>query len=132
MAIGWGPFSSVAIVLANLAAQSTNAAAFSSVNDFFMQFSICDPTNISSYAILCIVDSRGEEEVHILLSDGSSSSSRQIITALGLAGYQVDVCIGESLYMGRFSRCVRKVHRSPVPDSDPALFTITRYLLGVD
>lgn len=55
----------------------------------------------------------------ILLSEGSSLSAREAITALGLAGHHVEVMINDPLCLGRFSRFVRCVHRAPASGADP-------------
>jgi predicted ATP-grasp superfamily ATP-dependent carboligase len=62
----------------------------------------------------------------ILLSEGSSLSSREAITALGLAGHQVDLVSSIPLCLGRFSRFVSRVHRAPASGTDP-----DGYLAGV-
>ena len=54
----------------------------------------------------------------ILLSEGSSLSSREAITALGLAGHRVELMSSDPLCLGRFSRFVRRVHRSPASGAD--------------
>jgi len=56
----------------------------------------------------------------VLLSEGSSLSAREAITALGLAGHRVDVCDPDPLCLGRFSRFVGRVHRCPSLGLDPA------------
>ena len=55
----------------------------------------------------------------ILLSEGSSLSSREAITALGLAGHRVELVSSDPMCLGRFSRFVRGVHRAPASGSDP-------------
>jgi predicted ATP-grasp superfamily ATP-dependent carboligase len=55
----------------------------------------------------------------ILLSEGSSLSAREAITAFGLAGHRVDVVTSEPFCLGRFSRFVRRVHRAPPSGADP-------------
>ena len=57
--------------------------------------------------------------VRILLSEGSSTNAREVISALGPMGYVLDVCDPNPICLGRFSRYVRTVHRSPVSGSDP-------------
>ena len=42
----------------------------------------------------------------ILLSEGSSLSAREAITALGLAGHRVELVTADALCLGRFSRFV--------------------------
>jgi predicted ATP-grasp superfamily ATP-dependent carboligase len=55
----------------------------------------------------------------ILLSEGSSLSSREAITALGLAGHRVELLSSDPLCLGRFSRFVSRVHRAPASGADP-------------
>jgi predicted ATP-grasp superfamily ATP-dependent carboligase len=55
----------------------------------------------------------------ILLSEGSSLSAREAITALGLSGHAVEVVTSSRLCLGRFSRFVQRVHRAPVSGADP-------------
>ena len=55
----------------------------------------------------------------ILLSEGSSLSSREAITALGLAGHRVELVSSNPMCLGRFSRFVSRVHRAPASGSDP-------------
>src|SRR5229473_2554958 len=55
----------------------------------------------------------------ILLSEGSSLSSREAITALGLAGHRVDLVSSDPICLGRFSRFVGRVHRAPASGADP-------------
>jgi predicted ATP-grasp superfamily ATP-dependent carboligase len=62
---------------------------------------------------------RGHHNTRILLSEGSSLSGRQAITALGIAGYRVDVCDPDPVCLGRFSRFVRRFHRCPPMSGDP-------------
>src|SRR3984893_9031987 len=53
----------------------------------------------------------------ILLSEGSSLSSREAITALGLAGHRVELVSSNPMSLGRFSRFVR--HTPPASGADP-------------
>src|SRR5215472_2904614 len=62
---------------------------------------------------------RGSQPIRVLLSEGSSLSARQAIWALGLKGYVIDVCDPNPICLGRFSRFVRKLHRSPRSSADP-------------
>ncbi|HEY4986882.1 MAG TPA: hypothetical protein VII39_09695 [Bradyrhizobium sp.] len=55
----------------------------------------------------------------ILLSEGSSLSARETITALGLAGHRVELVSAERLCLGRFSRFVSRVHAAPASGADP-------------
>jgi predicted ATP-grasp superfamily ATP-dependent carboligase len=63
---------------------------------------------------------RGGVALRILLSEGSSTSARQAITALGLAGHQVEICDPDPYCLGRFSRFVRRFHLCPGLGVDPA------------
>jgi predicted ATP-grasp superfamily ATP-dependent carboligase len=55
----------------------------------------------------------------ILLSEGSSLSARETITALGLAGHRVELVSAQRLCLGRFSRFVDRVHPAPASGADP-------------
>ena len=59
------------------------------------------------------------ERLRILLSEGSSTSARQAITALGLSGHHIEVCDPDPRCFGRFSRFVAKFHRCPGLQDDP-------------
>ena len=58
--------------------------------------------------------------LRILLSEGSSTSAREAITALGLNGHHVEICDPDPHCLGRFSRFVRKFHRCPPLRHNPA------------
>ena len=62
----------------------------------------------------------GQTPIRILLSEGSSLSARQTITALGRCGYILDVCDPNPLCISRFSRFVRRFYRCPAVGTDPA------------
>jgi hypothetical protein len=66
------------------------------------------------------------QKPRILLSEGSSLSSREAITALGLAGHRVELVSSDPMCLGRFSRFVDRVHRAPASGADP-----DRYLAAV-
>jgi predicted ATP-grasp superfamily ATP-dependent carboligase len=55
----------------------------------------------------------------ILLSEGSSLSAREAVTALGLADFRVELVSSDPLCLARFSRFVRRVHPAPPSGSDP-------------
>jgi hypothetical protein len=55
----------------------------------------------------------------VLVSEGSSLSARQAITALGLAGHRVGVCDPEPRCIGRFSRFVTHYYKCPAIGQDP-------------
>ena len=61
----------------------------------------------------------GRSSIRILLSEGSSLSARQTITALGRCGYTLDVCDPHPLCISRFSRFVRRYYRCPPLGTDP-------------
>ncbi len=62
---------------------------------------------------------RNRKSVTILLSEGSSLSARQTISALGPLGYTIDFCDSNPFCLCRFSRFVRRSFRSPSPGVDP-------------
>jgi predicted ATP-grasp superfamily ATP-dependent carboligase len=62
----------------------------------------------------------GAKPLRVLLSEGSSTSAREAITVLGLAGHVVEVCDPSPVCLGRFSRFVSKFHRCPGLRDDPA------------
>ena len=64
--------------------------------------------------------SHGPKPLRVLLSEGSSTSAREAITVLGLAGHIVEVCDPSPVCLGRFSRFVSKFHRCPGLRDDPA------------
>jgi predicted ATP-grasp superfamily ATP-dependent carboligase len=72
-----------------------------------------------------------DRPLRILVSEGSSLSAREAITALGKAGCQIEVCDPSGLCLARFSRFVRRVHRCPHFASDPrAYYGFIRELLA--
>ena len=60
--------------------------------------------------------------LRILLSEGSSTSAREAITALGLKGHHVEICDPDPHCLGRFSRFVARYHRCPPMGADPSGF----------
>ena len=60
--------------------------------------------------------------LRVLLSEGASTSAREAITALGLAGHHVEICDPDPRCLGRFSRFVRRFHRCPGLGADPQGF----------
>jgi hypothetical protein len=60
-----------------------------------------------------------ERGMRVLVSEGSSLSARQAVTALGMAGHQVGVCDPDPLCLGRFSRIVTHYYRCPAVGKDP-------------
>jgi hypothetical protein len=55
----------------------------------------------------------------VLISEGSSLSARETITALGMAGHRVGVCDSNSFCLGRFSRFVTHFYRCPALGDNP-------------
>src|SRR5580693_1140766 len=58
--------------------------------------------------------------LRVLVSEGNSTSAREAITILGLAGHSVEVCDPSPYCLARFSRFVEKFHRCPGLRDDPA------------
>lgn len=63
---------------------------------------------------------RPTPRLRVLLSEGGSTSAREAITLLGLAGHHVEICDPSPVCLGRFSRFVRGFHRCPGLGIDPA------------
>ena len=62
------------------------------------------------------------KSLHVLLSEGSSTSAREALTILGLAGHMVEICDPDLYCLARFSRWVRKFHRCPGLAKHPLAF----------
>ncbi|KRR01090.1 ATP-grasp domain-containing protein [Bradyrhizobium valentinum] len=60
--------------------------------------------------------------LRVLVSEGSSTSGREAITILGLAGHHIEVCDPSPWCLSRFSGFVRKFHRCPGLRGDPAAY----------
>jgi predicted ATP-grasp superfamily ATP-dependent carboligase len=60
--------------------------------------------------------------LRILLSEGSSTSAREAITALGLKGHHVEICDPDPYCFCRFSRFIAHYHRCPAMGADPQGF----------
>jgi hypothetical protein len=60
--------------------------------------------------------------LRVLVSEGNSTSAREAVTILGLAGHHVEVCDPSRFGLARFSRFVGKWHRCPGLRDDPAGF----------
>jgi len=58
--------------------------------------------------------------LRVLVSEGSSTSAREAITILGLAGHHVEVCDPSPWCLSRFSRFVQRFHRCPPLRDDPS------------
>src|SRR3990170_1449231 len=63
-----------------------------------------------------------QKPLRVLVSEGSSTSAREAVTILGLSGHHVEVCDPAPFCLTRFSRLVRKFHRCPGLQDDPAGF----------
>jgi predicted ATP-grasp superfamily ATP-dependent carboligase len=60
--------------------------------------------------------------LRILVTEGSSTSAREAVTVLGLAGHHVEICDPSRYCLARFSRFVRKFHLCPGLRDDPGGF----------
>jgi len=76
-----------------------------------------------------VVTPASARHLRVLLTEGTSLSSRESVWALGLAGHEIEVCDPDPLCLDRFSRYVRRVHRSPRFGSDPDAYLA--FVLGV-
>jgi predicted ATP-grasp superfamily ATP-dependent carboligase len=63
-----------------------------------------------------------QKPLRVLVSEGNSTSAREAITILGLSGHHIEVCDPAPFCLARFSRFVRRVHRCPGLQDDPAGF----------
>ncbi len=61
----------------------------------------------------------GGRPLRVLLSEAASTSAREAVTALGLAGHHVEVMDPGRLALARASRFVRRFHRCPPMGADP-------------
>src|SRR5260370_37035734 len=68
---------------------------------------------------MCWMKSKIVRAPRILLSEGSSLSAREAVTALGLAGFRVELVSSDPLCLARFSRFVRHVHPPPPSGINP-------------
>jgi predicted ATP-grasp superfamily ATP-dependent carboligase len=57
--------------------------------------------------------------LRVLISEGSSTAGREVVTILGLSGHHVEICDPSPWCMARFSRFVKKFHRCPPLRDDP-------------
>src|SRR5258708_15737354 len=71
---------------------------------------------------------RPPSSIRILLCEGSSLSAREALSALGSRGFVIGVWDPGSFGLGRFSRFVRNVYRSPAVGTDPQGYL--RFLLN--
>jgi predicted ATP-grasp superfamily ATP-dependent carboligase len=58
--------------------------------------------------------------LRVLISEGNSTSAREVVTVLGLSGHVIEVCDPSSFCLTRFSRFVRKFHGCPALGDDPS------------
>jgi predicted ATP-grasp superfamily ATP-dependent carboligase len=63
-----------------------------------------------------------QKPLRVLVSEGNSTSAREAITILGLAGHHIEVCDPAPFCLARFSRFVAKFRRCPAMRDDPAGF----------
>ena len=61
----------------------------------------------------------GDARLRVLMSEGTSLSARESLTALGRAGFHVEVADANPLCLARFSRSCRRWHRVPSFGLDP-------------
>ncbi len=61
----------------------------------------------------------------MLLTEGSSLTSREVVSCLGPPGYRLEVLDADPLCVARFSRWVRRVHRCPPAGADPLAYLRT-------
>ena len=62
----------------------------------------------------------GSRRLRVLLSEGSSLTARETVTALGPEGHHIEAMDPDRLCLARFSRWVRRVHRCPAVGRDPS------------
>jgi biotin carboxylase len=60
-----------------------------------------------------------KQQTRVLLTEGSSLTSREVVSCLGPAGYHLEVLDPDPLCLARFSRWVRKVHRCSRAGPEP-------------
>src|SRR6266478_102704 len=63
-----------------------------------------------------------QKPLRVLVSEGNSTSAREVVTILGLSGHLVEVCDPSPWCLARFSRFVQKFHRCPGLRDDPEGF----------
>lgn len=66
-----------------------------------------------------VTDAPGRRPLRVLLSEGSSTSAREAVTVLGLAGHAIEICDPQVHALARFSRFTAKFHRCPGLRDDP-------------
>jgi hypothetical protein len=71
--------------------------------------------------------------MRVLLSEGSSLTAREFVTALGPRGHQIGVLDPDRFCLARWSRWVRRVHQCPPAGRDPSGYLdVVRRLLDND
>ena len=60
--------------------------------------------------------------LRVLLTEGASTSAREAVTSLGLAGHHIEIMDPDAHCICRFSRFVSKVHRCPSLATDPKAY----------
>jgi len=60
--------------------------------------------------------------VRVLLTEGSSLTSREVLTCLGPAGHHIEVLDPDPMCVARFSRWVRRLHRCPSGGREPVRY----------
>src|SRR6476469_8700914 len=68
------------------------------------------------------VSAQVPKPIRVLVSEGNSTSAREAVTILALSGHLVELCDPSPWCLARFSRFVRKFHRCPGLQEDPAGF----------
>src|SRR5260370_4696667 len=63
-----------------------------------------------------------QKPIRVLVAEGNSTSAREAVTMLGVAGVLVEVCDPSGGWLGRFLGFVQKFHRCPGLRDDPAGF----------
>src|SRR5262249_19756605 len=61
----------------------------------------------------------GMDRIRVLLSEGSSLTSREVVTCLGPSGYHLEALDPDPLCIARFSRWMHRTHRCPRAGADP-------------
>ena len=71
--------------------------------------------------------------MRVILSEGSSLTAREFVTALGPHGHQIEVLDPDPFCLARWSRWVRRVHQCPSASNDPlGYLDVVRRLLDKD
>jgi predicted ATP-grasp superfamily ATP-dependent carboligase len=81
--------------------------------------SLADAAEMSDKSFIYRVSRGVPMPLRVLVSEGSSTSSREAVTILGLAGHDVEICDPSPWCLVRFSRFVKRFHRCPPLCDDP-------------